>query len=164
VSEHEKVFNRDLLYHLMVTSIGIPPLRERVDDIMLLALHFLKEKTLKAGKKIDGFSDESVALLRNYSYPNNVQELITIIESAVAKEVSSKITVESLPPILSEENKIIKVPDESEFGIRKLDEVIEAQVKKTLDYFDGNIEKASEKLGISLEKINQIIKKIDYGN
>ncbi len=163
-AENEESFSRDLLYHLMVTSIGIPPLRKRADDILLLASHFLKEEAQKAGKKIGAFSDESTDLLTNYSYPNNVQELITIVASAVAKEGNSTITVESLPPILSKEEEIADAVEEREFELRKLDEVIEDQVKKTLDYFDGNREKAAEKLGISLEKVSQIIKKIGYSN
>jgi len=162
--EMEKSFSRDLLYHLMVTSLGIPPLRERPDDIMLLASHFLEEETRKTGKKIDGFSDECSALLKRYSYPNNVQELMTIVATATAREGSSSITVESLPHSLSEEVKVSGVTGAEKFEIKKLDEVIEEQIKKTLDYFDGNREKAAEKLGISLEKVNQIIKKTDYCN
>ncbi len=161
-TENEKSFSKDLLYHLMVTSIGIPPLRKRADDILLLASHFLKEEARNSGKKIGAFSDESAALLKNYSYPNNVQELITIVASAVAKEGGSSITVESLPHILGKEGEIADVAEERKFELRKLDDVIEDQVKNTLDYFDGSREKAAEKLGISLEKVNEIIKKIDY--
>ncbi|MDZ7859386.1 MAG: sigma-54 dependent transcriptional regulator [Candidatus Krumholzibacteriota bacterium] len=158
--EKESSFSRDLIYHLMVTSIRIPPLRERVDDIMLLASHFLSEETSETGKDIKGFSDESVELLKNYSYPNNVQELITIVASAVAKEGKDIITAESLPSILSEEKKIAELKGKDEFKIRKLDDVIVEEVKKTLDYFGGDKKKSAEKLGITVKKINQIIKKI----
>ncbi|MCD6380516.1 sigma-54-dependent Fis family transcriptional regulator [bacterium] len=157
--ELEESFSRDLLYHLMITSIGIPPLRERPDDILFLASHFLEEETRRTGKKIEGFSDECYVLLKRYSYPNNVQELMTIVATAAAREKGSRITVESLPPILNGEGKVVDVTETAEFELRKLDEVIEDQVKKTLDYFDGNREKAAGKLGISLEKINQIIKR-----
>ncbi len=158
--EKESSFSRDLIYHLMVTSIRIPPLRERVDDIMLLASHFLSEEASEAGKDIKGFSDESVDLLKNYSYPNNVQELITIVASAVAKEGKNIITAESLPSILSEEKKITQSKKKDEFKIRKLDDVIVEEVRKTLDYFDGDEKKSAEKLGITLKELNRIIKKI----
>jgi len=81
---------KDLLYHLMINSIRIPPLRERKNDIMLLASHFLNLEAKKRGKDIRGFSDECVFLLENYNYPNNIQELQIIIESAVAKEENDK--------------------------------------------------------------------------
>jgi DNA-binding NtrC family response regulator len=155
--EYEESFSRDLLYHLMINSIRIPPLRERVDDIPLLANHFLNEEAKTAGKNISGFSDEAIKLLRNYNYPNNVQELSTIVASSVAKEETDTIQLESLPRAVRGERRVKGKATREDFQPRKLDNIIKEQVHQTLEYFEGNREKAAEKLGISLERINEII-------
>lgn len=79
----EKRFREDLFFRLNVATIHLPPLRERDEDILLLAAHFLMKYNEHLKKKIQGFSDESMLLLRNYSYPGNVRELENIIERAV---------------------------------------------------------------------------------
>jgi DNA-binding NtrC family response regulator len=84
----------------MINSIRIPPLRERIDDIPLLAEHFLRQEVKKTGKKIRGFSAECLAILKRYYYRNNGRELFTIVASAIAKEESDLITVASLPATL----------------------------------------------------------------
>jgi len=71
--EFEKTFNRDLLYHLTINSLKIPPIRERIDDVPLLAEYFLKKECKNLGKKISGFTAECMTTLKNFSYPNNVQ-------------------------------------------------------------------------------------------
>ena len=99
---YEDKFSRDLLYHLMVNSIRIPSLRERVDDILLLAEHFLQEENKRMGKKITGFSREFLEYLKGYSFPDNVQELRTIVASAVASADTNIITEDYLPPYIRE--------------------------------------------------------------
>ena len=101
-SHHKENFSRDLLYHLMINSIQIPPLRERSGDIPLLAGLFLEEESARAGKRISGYSAECMELLCRYDYPDNVQELMTIVAGAVAKEDTGTITVGSLPSYLRE--------------------------------------------------------------
>jgi two-component system response regulator AtoC len=78
-----KTFREDFFFRLNVATIHLPPLRERGEDILLLAAHFLMKYNEQLKKRIRGFSDESVLLLRNYSYPGNVRELENIIERAV---------------------------------------------------------------------------------
>ncbi len=101
-SHHKENFSRDLLYHLMINSIRVPPLRERDGDIPLLAELFLEEEAGRAGKRISGYSAESMELLCRYDYPDNAQELMTIVAGAVAKEDTETITVESLPPYVKD--------------------------------------------------------------
>ncbi len=155
--EYEDCFSRDLLYHLMINSIRIPPLRERVVDIPLLAEHFLKKETEKAGKKIRGFSEEALELLEDYDYPNNVQELRTIVASAVTKAEGELVTPESLPRTVGGISRIRERKKGKLFEPRKLDEVIEDQVRKTVDYFEGDRDRAAGELGISRKRINRII-------
>jgi len=76
-------FRNDLYYRLNVFPILLPPLRERRDDIPLLATHFAQKFARKMGKKINGLSPKALAQLRNYNFPGNIRELEHIIEHAV---------------------------------------------------------------------------------
>jgi len=90
-------FSKDLLYHLMVNSIRIPSLRERVNDIPLLAEHFLKMISVRTGKAISGFEPEYLELLKRYDFPYNRMELLNIIEASVISSDEGKLTVDSIP-------------------------------------------------------------------
>ena len=90
-------FREDLYYRLNVVELHIPPLRERMDDILPLGIYFLQKHLPKANKKITGFTKETMAILMNYSFPGNVRELENIIERAIILEKTSLITPESLP-------------------------------------------------------------------
>jgi len=76
-------FRQDLYYRVNVISLTLPPLRERGDDVLLLARHFAEHYSRKLGKAVRGFDDEFAAFLRNHSWPGNVRELEQFIERAV---------------------------------------------------------------------------------
>ncbi len=152
--EYANKFSRDLLYHLMINSIRIPPLRERPIDIPLLAELFLKEEADKAGKAIQSFSEDCMSLLQGYRFPDNVQELRTIVAGAVANTDSDTITAESLPPVVKE--RIERQGATETFTPRKLDEVTREHVRLTLAYFGMQREAAAEVLGISPAEIDRI--------
>jgi DNA-binding NtrC family response regulator len=153
--EYKDTFSRDLLYHLMVNSIQIPPLRERPGDIPLLAERFLREEIEKTGRRITGFSDEFLALLQDYSFPTNVQELRTIIALAVANEESDRITVESLSSTIRERISPSAKVEGLPFMPRKLEEVVREHVARMLEHFGGDREKAAQELGISLDELER---------
>src|SRR5204863_7783001 len=71
----EKRFREDLFYRLNVISIRVPPLRERREDIRLLAQHFLRVYSAKNNRRLDGFTDDAVRRLEGYAWPGNVREL-----------------------------------------------------------------------------------------
>jgi len=75
-------FREDLYYRLNVVCISVPPLRERGDDVISLAEYFLKKYKREFQKKISGFSDEALFLLRSYRWPGNIRELKNSIERA----------------------------------------------------------------------------------
>jgi len=153
--EYKDTFSRDLLYHLMVNSIQIPPLRERAGDIPLLAELFLREELEKTGKKIIGFSDEFLELLQSYSFPTNVQELLTIIALAVANEETDRITVDALSETIRDRIVPSAAVEGLPFMPRKLEEVIREHVARTLEHFGGDHEKSAEELGISLDELER---------
>lgn len=91
-------FRDDLYYRLFVVHIDVPPLRERRDDIPLLAAAFLKQFAIENSKKIDGIDAQARALLYGYSWPGNIRELRNAIESAVVMSTSNIIAACDLPP------------------------------------------------------------------
>ena len=90
-------FREDLFYRIAVITIDLPPLRERPEDIELLAFHFLAGYAEKAHRKILGISEKALRCLENYHWPGNVRELENTIESAIALEITETIQPERLP-------------------------------------------------------------------
>ena len=90
-------FREDLYYRINVVSIDLPPLRERPDDIPLLAVHFLEKHALRHERRITGFTPEAMLALQRHSYPGNVRELENIIERAVVLTPTSFIDTPQLP-------------------------------------------------------------------
>ncbi|GAB4264862.1 sigma-54-dependent transcriptional regulator [Deferrisoma sp.] len=93
-------FREDLYYRLNVVALEIPPLRERRDDIPLLALHFLQKYARAFGRPLKGFTREALDRLEAYPFPGNVRELENLVERAAALETGEYVGVESLPPAL----------------------------------------------------------------
>jgi two-component system response regulator PilR (NtrC family) len=91
-------FREDLFYRINVIPIALPPLRERREDIPLLADHFLTKYTESMGKQISAISNEALELLVGHDWPGNIRELENVIERAVALEATPAILVDSLPP------------------------------------------------------------------
>jgi transcriptional regulator with GAF, ATPase, and Fis domain len=97
----DRRFREDLFYRLNVITIRIPPLRDRREDIPLLAQHFLRRFAAKNAKGIAGFTDEALDLLETYAWPGNVRELENVIERAVVLTRSSMISPADLPETLA---------------------------------------------------------------
>ncbi|HUS48114.1 MAG TPA: sigma-54 dependent transcriptional regulator [Phycisphaerae bacterium] len=95
-------FREDLYYRINVVSIELPPLRERIGDIPLLAEHFLAKYLERSKKKIDGFSSEAMELMQRHRWPGNVRELENCVERAVVLCRKSTIAPDDLPPAVLE--------------------------------------------------------------
>lgn len=148
-------FRKDLYYRLNVVNINIPPLRERKDDIPLLAYHFLNKYTKKFNKHIDKISSPALSLLTSYTWPGNVREIENVIERAVIMETSPEITPASLPPEI-----IGKTPDSlSYLGLMTIEEMEKFLIQRTLREFKGQKNKAAESLGIDVSTLWRKIKK-----
>ncbi|UCD76068.1 MAG: sigma-54-dependent Fis family transcriptional regulator [Phycisphaerales bacterium] len=91
-------FRQDLYYRINVVMIDLPPLRDRVGDIPVLAEHFLQLKARELGKQVTGFSAEAMDALRAYAFPGNVRELENVIERAVVLLKTTRIGLTDLPP------------------------------------------------------------------
>src|SRR5919198_8676 len=94
-------FREDLFYRLNVIAIPLPPLRDRIEDVPLLAHHFLRRYTERLGKKVKTLSPEAIELLCGYRWPGNVRELENAVERAVVLCRADSITPTDLPPAIS---------------------------------------------------------------
>jgi two-component system response regulator AtoC len=154
-------FREDLYYRLNVVTIELPPLRERQEDIPLLAQHFLKKFAVENQKEITGFSPEAADLLLRYEWPGNVRELENAIERAVILAKNSHVEIIDLP----QENLL---PAHSVPAGRNLSEVEREHIMNVLSETGGNYSQAARILGISratlYNKIGAqglVVKKID---
>ncbi len=101
-------FRQDLYYRINVVAIDLPPLRDRIADIPVLAEHFLAEKAKEAEKQLTGFSGAALDALRRYEFPGNVRELENIVERAVVLTRSTRIGENDLPPQVLNEGGIVR--------------------------------------------------------
>jgi len=93
----QETLRKDFYYRLNVINIQVPPLRDRKEDIQLLAEHFLDECLKSSSKEINGFTNEVVEVLENHSWPGNVRELENVVERAVTLAKENKINLADLP-------------------------------------------------------------------
>ncbi len=151
-------FREDLFYRLNVVNIHVPPLRERRDDIPLLAMSFLREFAQENGKKVEGLDPKARSALYAWSWPGNVRELRNCMESAVVMARSSLVGLEDLPPSVrsSGEEVDIRVPAGS-----SLAEAEKILIRETLAAQNGNKSRTAEILGIGRKTLYQKLE--DYG-
>src|SRR5262249_27190526 len=96
-------FREDLYYRLNVISVTLPPLRERLEDLIELSMQFLKRTAARSGKPVIGLDDEAVETLMRYSWPGNIRELGNVIERAVVLADGKTVTIADLPADLQTE-------------------------------------------------------------
>jgi two-component system, NtrC family, response regulator PilR len=163
-------FRQDLFYRLNVINIKTPALRERQDDIPLLANHFLQKYNNKLGKSIASISTEAMDILKNYNYPGNVRELENMIERTVALESGSTILPESLPPMVNtSQGRKMASSNEIEMGDNGLDlDKVMGQIEKELlikaiHSAGGVKKKAAKLLHISFRSMRYRIEKYNLG-
>ena len=135
-------FREDLYYRLNVVTIELPPLRERKEDIPLLAQHFLKKFAMENQKEVTGFSPEATDFLLKYEWPGNVRELENAIERAVILAKSPYIESADLP----QESLTLA---QSVLSGKNLEEIEKGHIINVIDETGGNYSKAARILGIS---------------
>jgi len=147
----EKTFREDLFYRLNVIAVSIPPLRERREDIPLLAHHFLRTYARKNEKEVEGFSKEALDLLIEYPWPGNVRELENAIERAVVLARGKVITLLDLPETVHPAKageRVIAIP----IGT-PLEEAERQLIQETLQHARGDKALAAKILGIASRTI-----------
>ncbi|MBI1959330.1 MAG: sigma-54-dependent Fis family transcriptional regulator [Candidatus Rokubacteria bacterium] len=152
----EGAFREDLYYRLNVVTIVLPPLRERSQDIPLLAQHFLEKYARAAGKPTRGFAPETLAVLSGYHWPGNVRELEHAVERAVALSSSEVLVPGDLPELLRRgPDGDLRLPTSR----MTLEEVKQWYVAKVLEEAGGNKVRAAELLGIDRGTLYRILRR-----
>jgi two-component system, NtrC family, response regulator PilR len=146
------LFREDLYYRIAVINIQIPPLRERSEDIGLLAFYFLRHYAEKTGKRIEGIAPESLRALESYNWPGNVRQLENAIERAVALETSQTIQMERLPESILNQSSGDSRPDpftlpDGPFDLESfLSQIESSLITQALKQADWNQTSAAQRL------------------
>jgi len=153
-------FRQDLFYRLNVIPLEMPPLRDRIEDVSLLANHFIREFSLKESKKEKHIADGALEVLMGHTWPGNVRELKNIIERLVITSPSDIITADDIPP-LSKENHKSRDSGFSEdvYSLKGAKEMFEKDylVKKLMEN-DWNVKKTAEFIGLERSNLHKKIK------
>ncbi|HKR00306.1 MAG TPA: sigma 54-interacting transcriptional regulator [Pyrinomonadaceae bacterium] len=156
-------FRQDLYYRLNVVSLSMPPLRERREDIPLLASYFVQKYSDKCNRKVRGISSEARARLKNYDWPGNVRELENAIERAVVLGTTELILPEDLPEAALEAD--VPVSGGGEGGVAKYHEAV-AEAKKQLilkafEQAGGSYTEAAKLLGVHPNYLHRLIRNMN---
>lgn len=156
----EERFREDLFYRLNVVSIPIPPLRDRIDDIPLLAEYFLRKYNEENKKDIRTFDPEVVKLFMNYGWRGNVRELENVVERAVVLCNFEKIILDNIPPNIvnsAGDNRHILTLSSDSMNLLEVERKI---IQKTLNGVNWNQTRASVILGISRKQLRTKMKNL----
>ncbi len=148
-------FREDLYYRLNVIPIHLPPLKQRRNDIPLLARHFLRRFALSHGKTLESFSPEAMSLLLDHSWPGNVRELENTIEHAVVLAKGPRIEVSHLPASI---RAMTAAAQPTERASTFVDHE-RTLLRETMEHCGWNKKKAAHRLGISRSTLYEKLKK-----
>jgi DNA-binding NtrC family response regulator len=146
-------FRSDLYYRLNVVTIQLPPLRERKDDVPLLAAHFINKYNVEFNKKFDRVNRKAMDFLMDYHWPGNVRELENVIERAIVIAQGPEVKIDHLPFC-----NVEATPTED---LQSLQEVERLHIEKMLQRNDWNIAKTARLLNIDRSTLHKKIKKFD---
>ena len=152
-------FRQDLFYRLNVVSIRTPALRERKEDIPLLASYFVRKHSERVKRKVSGISPKAHRLLASYDWPGNVRELENAIERAVVLGVSDIVLPEDLPELM------VEGPVDDGAGVALLEGVVRyakrRAVEASLEQTGGNQTEAARLLGVHPVHLSRLVKSLD---
>jgi two-component system response regulator AtoC len=158
-------FREDLFYRLNVLTVTLPPLRERAEDVPLLAAHFLEKHARAVRRTIRGFDPAAMRRLVGHAWPGNVRELENTVERAVAVAAGEVVAVEDLPPELASAPSG-GAPAAPLASLPYRDALAEGRDRLTRDYlvalmseFGGNVTRAAERAGMERESLHRLLRK-----
>ena len=161
------IFRKDLYYRLNVFPVEIPPLRERAEDIPLLADTFIKRFNLSLQKRIQSVHPDVIAAMSNYDWPGNIRELENLMERAFILETTNILTPESFPAEFFNHSKkaaVLHVNTRLSLAEARREAIdgFERQfIKQILAKNRGRINKSSEEAGISTRQFHKLM--VKYG-
>lgn len=150
-------FRQDLLYRINTVEITLPPLRDRLDDIPLLARHFVDKYAKKYRKEVQSISDEAVMKLRKYNWPGNIRELQHAVERAIIMSDNIELSAEDFFFLTHNSSKGSN--QDMNVDNLNLDEVEKSVIQKAINIHDGNISKAAKELGLTRASLYRRLEK-----
>lgn len=138
----EQTFRQDLLFRINTIELNLPPLRDRKEDVLLLANHFLKKLVKKYRKNSTSFSNEAIHAMKSYQWPGNIREIEHIVERAVIIADTEIIQLEDLH--FSTKKMNVSLSDNL-----NLEETEKMLIQQAMNKHQGNISKASKDLGLT---------------
>ena len=148
-------FREDLYYRLHVVGLRVPPLRERPEDVPVLAEHFLRRFASLSRRRLDGFSPGAMAALKSYQWPGNVRELENVVDRAVALAPGSRVEASDLPAEVV--GQVVAAGPAAAGDALSLDEVVRRHVLSVLTAADGNKSKAAKLLGVPRRTLYRLL-------
>ena len=159
-------FREDLYYRLNVVGLTIPPLRDRREDVPLLAQHFLQEFAARNHKEIKGFTPQAMDHLIHYDWPGNVRELMNAVERAVVLSLSDYLAEKDFTIITGSDQthtqEAANIAPIQSNGTTPLEEVEKATILRTMAATGGNKSEAARRLGITRKTLHKKLKAYDY--
>jgi two-component system response regulator PilR (NtrC family) len=163
----EGTFREDLFYRLNVIPIRVPALRDRCEDVPLIAGHFLHKFNADMGKTLQGFAPEAMRVLEAYPWPGNVRELENMIERAVALEASDRVQAETLGDDLRQGRPATPMAGHSDDALpsagfkleEHLQDIEKRHLERALRQTGGVQVRAAELLGLSFRQFRYLVKK-----
>jgi two-component system response regulator PilR (NtrC family) len=157
-------FREDLYYRLNVLQTDLPPLRERKEDIPVLANHFLKKFSEEYRKKIKSFDDKTLSILSNYAFPGNIRELINIVEQCVVLANEDVIVVDTLPEKMRKHSSVSSVstpllPDGVDLE-KQVEGFEKNLIMQALAKAGGNKTQAAKILNVSFRSLRYRLEKL----
>jgi len=162
-------FREDLFYRLNVIEIKVPPLRERMGDLRILAQHFLEKYATEMGKKVTKISSYAIELLKKYDFPGNIRELENLLERSVALSDTNILLPDSLALSVYKKRWIEGIKNKR-FDLEEvangvsletiMAEIERAYLRKALDCSGGNKNRAAELLDISFRSLRYRLEKL----
>ena len=148
-------FREDLFYRLNVVGLNVPPLRERKEDIPMLAQHFLHQFVAQNSKKIKGFTPQAMEKLLRYSWPGNIRELMNAIERAVVLSRKEYLDAEELALMMADNSIDVKTTQNRLLENLPLEEVEKMAILEALATSSGNKSEAARHLGITRKTLRK---------
>jgi two-component system response regulator AtoC len=161
-------FREDLFYRLNVFAVTLPPLRERPEDVPLLAAHLLEKHANALRRTLDGFAPDAVARLAAHPWPGNVRELENVVERAVAVAGGERVEAADLPPDVGAAAgaPAAPAPQAALAALPYKDAVAGARDRVTREYlvallteFGGNVTRAAERAGVERESLHRLLRR-----
>jgi len=152
-------FREDLFYRLNVVGLNVPPLRERKEDIPMLAQHFLQQFVAQNSKKIKGFTPQAMEKLLKYRWPGNIRELMNAIERAVVLSRKEHLDAEELVLMMADNFVDVKTIQNRSLENLPLEEVEKMTILEALATSAGNKSEAARRLGITRKTLRKKLEK-----